>query len=133
MAGDAENIKVFSPLKLSSGLTWNYHEICHSSYNLPSYVYSTVPWQKIVNINININKTEQIHTHSQMFYKLAIWDHIFLIANQHQREKHCWIGRFLTFFSILGSGHFPDKPKIQIFFLFVKPKPALSNEPIEWN
>jgi len=35
MAGDMVNIKVSSPLKLRSGLTGNYHAICHYSYNLP--------------------------------------------------------------------------------------------------
>jgi len=35
MAGDVANIKVFSPLKLRSGLTGKYHAICHYSYNLP--------------------------------------------------------------------------------------------------
>ncbi len=36
MAGKVLNIKVCSPLKLRSGLTGNYHAICHYSYNLPS-------------------------------------------------------------------------------------------------
>ena len=35
MAGDVVNIKVCSPLKLCSGLTGNYHALCHYSYNLP--------------------------------------------------------------------------------------------------
>ena len=35
MAGDVVNFKVCSPLKLRSGLTGNYHAICHYSYNLP--------------------------------------------------------------------------------------------------
>jgi hypothetical protein len=40
MAGDVVNIKVYSPLKLRSGLTGNYHapdsyRVCHYSYNLP--------------------------------------------------------------------------------------------------
>jgi len=35
MAGKVLNIKVSSPLKLRSGLTRNYHAICHYSYNLP--------------------------------------------------------------------------------------------------
>ncbi len=35
MAGEVLNIKVFSPLKLRSGLIGNYHAICHYSYNLP--------------------------------------------------------------------------------------------------
>ena len=35
MAGKVLNIKVCSPLKLRSGLTGNYHAICHYSYNLP--------------------------------------------------------------------------------------------------
>ena len=35
MAGVVLNIKVCSPLKLRSGLTENYHAICHYSYNLP--------------------------------------------------------------------------------------------------
>ncbi|MDP2235272.1 MAG: hypothetical protein Q8J88_02455 [Bacteroidales bacterium] len=35
MAGTVLNIKVYSPLKLHSGLTGNYHAICHYSYNLP--------------------------------------------------------------------------------------------------
>ena len=35
MAGKVVNIKVCSPLKLRSGLTGNYHAICHYSYNLP--------------------------------------------------------------------------------------------------
>ena len=35
MAGKVLNIKVCSPLKLRSGLTENYHAICHYSYNLP--------------------------------------------------------------------------------------------------
>jgi hypothetical protein len=34
MAGNVVNIKVCSPLKLSSGLTGNYYAICHYSYNL---------------------------------------------------------------------------------------------------
>ena len=33
MAGDAVNIKVFSPLKQRSGFKGNYHAICHYSYN----------------------------------------------------------------------------------------------------
>ena len=35
MAGDVANFKVCSLLKLRSGLTGNYHAICHYSYNLP--------------------------------------------------------------------------------------------------
>ena len=35
MAGNVANIKVCNPLKLHSGLTGNYHAICHYSYNLP--------------------------------------------------------------------------------------------------
>ncbi|RLD58183.1 MAG: hypothetical protein DRJ01_12905 [Bacteroidetes bacterium] len=35
MAGKVLNMKVYSPLKLRSGLTGNYHAICHYSYNLP--------------------------------------------------------------------------------------------------
>lgn len=35
MAGNVLNIRVCTPLKLRSGLTENYHEICHYSYNLP--------------------------------------------------------------------------------------------------
>jgi hypothetical protein len=35
MAGVVVNIKVCIPLKLRSGLTGNYHAICHYSYNLP--------------------------------------------------------------------------------------------------
>jgi hypothetical protein len=35
MASDVVNIKGCSPLKLHSGLTGNYHAICHYSYNLP--------------------------------------------------------------------------------------------------
>ena len=35
MAGDVVNIKVYSSLKLRSGLTGKYHAICHYSYNLP--------------------------------------------------------------------------------------------------
>jgi len=35
MAGKVLNLKVCSPLKLRSGLTGNYHAICHYSYNLP--------------------------------------------------------------------------------------------------
>ena len=35
MAGKELNIKVCSPFKLRSGLTGNYHAICHYSYNLP--------------------------------------------------------------------------------------------------
>jgi hypothetical protein len=35
MAGNVVNIKVCNPLKLRSGLTGNYHAICHYSYNLP--------------------------------------------------------------------------------------------------
>lgn len=35
MAGGVLKIKVCSPLKLRSGLTGNYHAICHYSYNLP--------------------------------------------------------------------------------------------------
>lgn len=35
MAGDVVNIKVCVPLELSSGLTGNYHAICHYSYNFP--------------------------------------------------------------------------------------------------
>ena len=41
MAGEAANIKVCSPLKLRSGLTGNYHAICHYSYNLPLAVIVT--------------------------------------------------------------------------------------------
>lgn len=35
MAGNVANIKVYSPLKLRSGLTGKCHAICHYSYNLP--------------------------------------------------------------------------------------------------
>ena len=35
MAEKVQKIKVGSPLKLHSGLTGNYHAICHYSYNLP--------------------------------------------------------------------------------------------------
>ena len=35
MAGDAVNMKFCSSLKLRSGMTRNYHAICHYSYNLP--------------------------------------------------------------------------------------------------
>jgi hypothetical protein len=35
MAEEVVNIKVCSPLKLRSGLTGQYHAICHYSYNLP--------------------------------------------------------------------------------------------------
>lgn len=35
MACDVLNIKACSLLKLRSGLTGNYHAICHYSYNLP--------------------------------------------------------------------------------------------------
>jgi cell wall assembly regulator SMI1 len=38
MAGKVLNIKVCSPLKQRSGLTGNYHAICHYSYNLPLWV-----------------------------------------------------------------------------------------------
>jgi hypothetical protein len=41
MAGKVLNIKVCSPLKLHSGLTGNYHAICHYSYNLPSNFLKT--------------------------------------------------------------------------------------------
>ena len=34
MVGKVLNIKVGNPLKLSSGLTGNYHAICHYSYIL---------------------------------------------------------------------------------------------------
>lgn len=34
MVGDIVNIKVCIPLKLHTGLTGNYHAICHYSYNL---------------------------------------------------------------------------------------------------
>jgi len=37
MADKVLNIKVYSPLKLRSGLTGNYHAICYYSYNLPLY------------------------------------------------------------------------------------------------
>lgn len=37
MAGMVQNIKVFRPLKLRSGLTGNYNAICHYSYNLSLY------------------------------------------------------------------------------------------------
>jgi len=42
MAGVVVNIKVCSPLKLRSGLTRNYHAICHYSYNLPLAVIIVV-------------------------------------------------------------------------------------------
>jgi hypothetical protein len=35
MAGKVLNNKVYSLLKLRSGLTGKYHAICHYSYNLP--------------------------------------------------------------------------------------------------
>jgi len=35
MADNVLNIKVCNSLKLLSGLTGNYHAICHYSYNLP--------------------------------------------------------------------------------------------------
>jgi hypothetical protein len=34
MAGEAANVKISIPVKLRSGLTGNYHAICHYSYNL---------------------------------------------------------------------------------------------------
>jgi len=40
------NIKVCNPLKLYSGLTGNYHAICHYSYNLP-LEYILKVWQFI--------------------------------------------------------------------------------------
>lgn len=46
MAGKALNIKVCSPLKLRSGLTGNYHAICHYSYNLPLAVSVGQPRNK---------------------------------------------------------------------------------------
>jgi hypothetical protein len=49
MAGDAVNIKVCSPLKLRSGLTGNYHAICHYSHNLPLPAIKNKPkikWMK---------------------------------------------------------------------------------------
>ena len=51
MAGKVLNIKVCSPLKLLSGLTGNYHAICHYSYNLPLWVI-----QKRDSINHEIHK-----------------------------------------------------------------------------
>lgn len=42
MAGDVVNIKVCNSLELRSGLTGNYHAICHYSYNLPKYRMSNV-------------------------------------------------------------------------------------------
>lgn len=41
MVGKVLNIKVCSPLKLHSGLTGNYHAICHYSYNLPYSIKDT--------------------------------------------------------------------------------------------
>lgn len=35
MEGDVVNFKLCSPLKPRSGLSGNYHAICHCSYNLP--------------------------------------------------------------------------------------------------
>ena len=35
MAGKVLNFKVYSPLKLRSGLTGKHNAICHYSYNLP--------------------------------------------------------------------------------------------------
>lgn len=35
MAGEVQNIKVCSPLKLRSGLPGKCHATCHYSYNLP--------------------------------------------------------------------------------------------------
>ena len=46
MAGDVVNIKVCSPLKLHSGLTRNYHAICHYSYNFPLYGTNSNVYQK---------------------------------------------------------------------------------------
>jgi len=34
MAGKVLSVMVCSPLKLHSGVTGNYHAICHYSYNL---------------------------------------------------------------------------------------------------
>ena len=44
------NIKVYSPLKLRSGLTENYHAICHYSYNLPLYPILTRPEYRLHNL-----------------------------------------------------------------------------------
>jgi hypothetical protein len=47
MAGEVVNIKVFSQLKLLSGLTGNYHAICHYSYNLPLAIIPQIKSSKI--------------------------------------------------------------------------------------
>ena len=48
MAGDVVNIKVYSPLKLRSGLTGKKPAICHYSYNLPSDCLKTSFHERII-------------------------------------------------------------------------------------
>jgi len=43
MVGKELNIKVYSSLKLRSGLIGNYHAICHYSYNLPLCTILPIP------------------------------------------------------------------------------------------
>ena len=54
MAGDVVNIKVCNSLKLRSGLTGNYHAICHYSYNLPLNHKKTKPFCDISNRHVMI-------------------------------------------------------------------------------
>lgn len=58
MAGDVVNFKVYSPLKLYSGLTGNYNAICHYSYNLPLafIVKTTLKLKQLENDKSNSKK-----------------------------------------------------------------------------
>ncbi len=50
MVGKELNIKVCNPLKLCSGLTGNYHAICHYSYNFPLLIYNSPNPKTIVHL-----------------------------------------------------------------------------------
>ena len=67
MAGEVENIKVYSPLKLRSGLTGKYHAICHYSYNLPLGTIKTNEYENENEKNslIDINSNSQFNVLSE--------------------------------------------------------------------
>lgn len=67
MAGKVLNIKVCSPLKLRSGLTGNYHAICHYSYNLPLYI---IPYETEVLLNYSDNDQREIKNRTKEFKKI---------------------------------------------------------------
>lgn len=80
MAGDVVNIKVCSPLKLHSGLTGNYHAICHYSYNLPLAA--------IVKQQDNHNMNKLIFFGMILFINCNLWSQTNTKINQITANKN---------------------------------------------